>query len=502
MNVYSDFFLNFMKPFFDGIVTIFKNIALGLFQMFNILNYINVIKEYSNDLTGGGLFIIILTVLCLVVVYGIIIFLIVLLIRRIIRYHKNMLKQESMIDEIDRLNMDVVRLKEENEKFLSMADPENGEVEYDEDGNIINKLSDGESRFYKLTKIDEAMVSYKAPEYNKSFTLKEFCDNFRNFAASQLGLYYDIDLIRLFIASFASNRLIILQGISGTGKTSLAYAFGKMIDNESTIASVQPSWRDSTELFGYFNEFTKRFNETEMLAKMYEAGYREDVFITILDEMNISRVEYYFAEMLSILELPSREQWKIDIVPSVWDNDPKNIVEGKLQIPGNMWYVGTINNDDSTFMVTDKVYDRAMPIDINDKCEPFDAPKTSPMALNSEYFESLFRKAIEEKPLSQDIIDKIGSMDKYMIEHFRMSFGNRILKQIKEFTPSYVACGGEAIVAVDYVIAHKILRKLEQLNLSYIKNEIDGFVDYLDELFGKDNMKECKTYLERLKKSI
>jgi radical SAM superfamily enzyme len=92
--------------------------------------------------------------------------------------------------------------------------------------------------------------------------------------------------------------LIILQGISGTGKTSLAYAFGKMIKNEATIASVQPSWRDSSELFGYFNEFTKRFNETEVLAKMYEASYKDDVFITVLDEMNISRVEYYFAEML------------------------------------------------------------------------------------------------------------------------------------------------------------------------------------------------------------
>ena len=502
MNIYSEFFLSFMKPFFEGIVTIFKNLALGLFQMFNILNYVDVIKTYSDELSGGGIVIIILSVLCLLVIYGIIIFLIVLLIRRIVRYRKNIARQEAMVDEIDRLNLDVVRLKDENEKFLSMTDPEKSEVEYDEEGNIVNKLKEGESRFFKLTRIDEAMVDYKPIEYNKSFTLEEFCEQFRNFAASKLGLYYTIDMIRLFIAAFASNRLIILEGISGTGKTSLAYVFGKMIKNEATIASVQPSWRDSSELFGYFNEFTKRFNETEVLAKMYEASYKEDVFITVLDEMNISRVEYYFAEMLSILELPSRDQWVISLVPSAWDNDPKHIENGQFKIPDNMWYIGTINNDDSTFMITDKVYDRAMPIAINDKCDPFEAPDTEAMSLSSTYFEELFKKAQEEHAVSNEVLDKIAEMDRYVIDHFRMSFGNRIVKQLREFVPAYVACGGDEIAGLDYLIAHKILRKFEQLNLSYIKNEIDSFIEYMEELFGKGKMPECVSYLQRLKKTI
>ena len=77
-----------------------------------------------------------------------------------------------------------------------------------------------------------------------------------------MHLYYDIKTIRLFIAGMASTKLIILQGISGTGKTSLPYSFGKFLQKDTTIASVQPSWRDRTELFGYFNEFTKNFNET------------------------------------------------------------------------------------------------------------------------------------------------------------------------------------------------------------------------------------------------
>lgn len=502
MNIYTDFFIKFMEPFFEGLAAIFKNLFVGLFQMFNILNYIDVIKEYKGDLTGSGIFIIIATILVLLVIYGVIILLISLLIKKAIKYHKNRIKQESMFEEIDRLNIELVRLKEENQKFLTMADPVEGEVEYDEDGNIINKLESGESRFFRLSKVDSDMQSYEVPEFNKTFTLKEFCENFKNFAASRLKLYYDDKIIRLFVSSFASNRLIILQGLSGTGKTSLAYAFGQMIENETTIAPVQPSWRDSTELFGYFNEFTKRYNETEVLAKMYEASYKEDVFVTLLDEMNISRVEYYFAEILSLLELPDKKDWIIDLVPDIWENDPKHIVEGRFSLPENMWYIGTINNDDSTFMVTDKVYDRAMPINIDNKYDPFEAPDTPSMKLSSEYLMELFKQAQEEHKVSDDILKKLAEMDRYVIDHFRVTFGNRIVKHINEFVPVFVASGGTTLEALDYVIAHKILRRFEQLNLSFIKNEIDGFIDYINKLFGENEMMECINYLNRIKKSI
>ena len=71
--MYSEFFIEFMKPFFEGLATIFKNLGLGLFQMFNILNYVDVINNYKDQLKGGGVIVIILTILCLLVIYGIII---------------------------------------------------------------------------------------------------------------------------------------------------------------------------------------------------------------------------------------------------------------------------------------------------------------------------------------------------------------------------------------------------------------------------------------------
>ena len=97
---------------------------------------------------------------------------------------------------------------------------------------------------------------------------------------------------------------------------------------------------------------------------------------------------------------------------------------------------------------------------------------------------------------------KIGEMDDYVIKHFRIAFGNRIVKHMKDFTPTFVECGGSEVDAVDYFIARKILRKFEQLNLAYIRDEIDPFIQFLDTNFGKENFTECKEYLLRLKKMV
>lgn len=71
---------------------------------------------------------------------------------------------------------------------------------------------------------------------------------------------------------------------------------------------------------------------------------------------------------------------------------------------------------------------------------------------------------------------------------------------MKKFVPVYVACGGREVSGVDYFIARKILRKFEQLNIAYIRDEIDGFVKFLNDTFGENEMKECIEYVLRLKK--
>ena len=521
MSTFIRFLFEFMSVFFSGVGLIFGGIFKGIIQMFNISQYLSVIDFYRKDFGGLEWILVILAIVIMLVILGLIILIIGFAFKRYFKFRKTLVEQESMLEEIGTLNRQVATLVQEKEQILAMkvsqlglkpgesatlsgvgGSSKVGEADTSEEDSNDEDISADNIRFSKLHAIDLEFKDYKPQNYNNTFTLQELVELFRNFAASKLRLYYTTEMIRLFISGLSATKLVILQGISGTGKTSLAYAWGKFIRNDAIMASVQPSWRDRTELFGYFNEFTKKFNETDVLKGMYLAGYTDDVYVTVLDEMNIARVEYYFAEMLSILEMPSRDEWIVELVPSAWDTDPKKLTNGKLKIPGNMWYIGTINNDDSTFAVTDKVYDRAMPIDINDKGQVFDPVDTESMNINNSYLEGLFAEAKKNHPLSSEMEQKIEEMDDYVIKHFRIAFGNRIVKQMRDFVATYVECGGAEVDGVDYYIARKILRKFEQLNLAYIRDEIDPYIEFLDKTFGRDHFKECKEYLNRLKKMV
>lgn len=512
MDTVFKFLFEFLGQFFGSLWSIISGFFIGIGNAFDFPAYVNIINAYTTELGGLAWGIAILAIVLLAAVLGLAIWLVVVLVKKFIRSHRRRKDTDSLVTEVQALNKEVMRLNLEKDKILSMKVSQIGlnpneiseltgeEIEALNSGN--GEEQENGSRFYKLTEIDNLWADYVPPVYDNDITLPEFCERFRLFACSKLGLFYDIKIIRLFVAAFASTRLIILQGISGTGKTSLPYAFGKFVNNPAVIASVQPSWRDRSELFGYFNEFTKKYNETELLRAMYEASYNENVYAVILDEMNIARVEYYFAEMLSILEMPSRSEWIVDIVPNAWSSDPKHIVNGQIQIPPNMWYIGTANNDDSTFAITDKVYDRAMPIDINTKGVAFDAEPTDSIFISYKHFEDLLNVAKANNQVSEESLKKINLLDDYVIEHFRIAFGNRIVKQLRDFVPAYVGTGGTEVDGLDYVLARKVFRKFESLNLSYIRDEIDGLCAYIDELFGEENMDECKDYLRMLKKLV
>ena len=505
MDTFFRFLYEFLSQFFNGLKLIVMGLFNGIVKIFDFKAYLDIVNYYKNDFNIPEWLLVGLAILVMIIVLGLIFLGIYFLIRKYVRIRKTLVDQESLLEEVSTLNSKVATLMKEKEDILAMKvsklglRPDESDTENASDDNQpLDKNT--EIRFPKLYEVDEKYKDYKIVNYNNTFDLPQLVELFRNFAASQLKLYYTPKMIRLFISALASTKLVILQGISGTGKTSLAYAWGKFLKHDSCIASVQPSWRDRTELFGYFNEFTKRFNETEVLKEMYVAGYTDDIYTVILDEMNISRVEYYFAEMLSILEMPNKSEWIVEIVPSAWKSDPIHLKDGKLLIPPNMWYIGTINNDDSTFMVTDKVYDRAMPIDINDKGEAFEPVNTPAQDINYSYLDNLFQSAIKDNQISQETLDKIEKMDNYVIKHFRIAFGNRIVAHMKKFVPVFVACGGTEVDGVDYFIARKILRKFEQLNVAYIRDEIDGFVKFLNDEFGEGKMAECIEYLLRLKK--
>ena len=366
----------------------------------------------------------------------------------------------------------------------------------------IDPSQTGEHRFFILTDLDKKKNVLANVSYNDDLTLEQLCHDFRNYAADCLKLYYDIEDIRRFICSLAVSHIVILQGMSGTGKTSLAYAYGEFIDNPSVIVPVQPMWKERTDLIGYYNEFTKKFNETTLLQKLYEANYSKSMYITVLDEINIARIEYYFAEFLSLLELPDYQRRNLDVVSNKWDNDPLQLNNGQINLPHNMWFIGTANNDDSTFAISDKVYDRAMVIDLDKKAQPFQVDSSTKQRIRSEQFQTLVREAKKKYSLTHRNLRRIKELDKYLISRFSITFGNRIMQQIKNYVPVVIASGGNELTAIDDILSKKVLRKLEAKNLAYVKSEAKSLVNYIDELFGEDQLIQCKNYMLNIEKNV
>ena len=377
---------------------------------------------------------------------------------------------------------------------------ENSEEELaEEESEEPSELPD--PRFCMLSEIDRRMEEYRAPEYDREIGLAGVCEEFRNFAASKLKLYYEKEDIRRFVANMAVSHILIMQGMSGTGKTSMAYAFGEFMKNHSVILPIQPMWKERTDMIGYYNEFTKRFNETVLLQKMYEACYTDDIYVVVLDEVNIARVEYYFAEFLSLLEIPDPDKRNLDVVSDVWENDPKLLRNGRLRLPTNMWFIGTANNDDSTFAISDKVYDRSMIMNLDKKTRVFEPKEGNGVRLSASYFEELAAEARREYSLTRRNRQRLQELDGYLINRFKITFGNRIMKQINYYIPAFLACGGDELEALDDILSKKVFRKLESQNPIYVRNSVDDLCAYLDDLFGYDKMPLCKEYLRKFERS-
>lgn len=363
-----------------------------------------------------------------------------------------------------------------------------------------NKTPTGD-RFQKLTLLDK---KYPHKEYISStdgLTLDYICRRFRSFASRIEGnpLYYSIQDIRRFITSLGTSKILILQGMSGTGKTSLPVAWGKFTGVPTTVIPVQPMWKERSDLIGYYNEFTGKFNESMILEKLYEANKSDKVFLIVLDEMNIARVEYYFAEFLSLLELPTAEERILEVTNSISKKDPKELHNGKLILPDNVWFIGTANNDDSTFAISDKVYDRSMVLNLDYRCDAFIGEDDyEPITLSDETFKTLLKKAIKEYSLTKRGKARIREIDKYIQSTFSITFGNRIRRQIEKYVPIYIACGGTEVEALDDILSKKVLRKLESQNPVYVKSKSEELIAKFNEIFGQDNMPNCEAYIRKL----
>ena len=467
----------------------------------NFNNYNSIFGKFHNEFGFWGWFFYVIFLIFFVALLAAIGYGLFLLIRRYVRFVKKEIDKDELRRQVERLNYELYTATEEKNKILNLKTAYMG-LKPSEAAAQQEEIAEVMSRFPKLTSVDN---NYKDRDtsimFKEGLSLEELCNSFRNYAASKLGFYYTIDVVRELFAGMATSKLIILEGISGTGKTSLAYALGKFFCFDSSMIPVQPSWKDRSELLGYYNEFTKKFNETEFLKSLYITTYRKDINVIVLDEMNLARIEYYFAEFLSVMEMKDKENWVIDLIPSQEAGDPAHLEDGKLRIPQNVLFIGTANNDDSTFTISDKVYDRAISLFFDDKGRPFEAQEQEPLSIPYAQLEALFSEAKKQYGVSQDMIKKFDELDNFVIKKFKLAFGNRILKQLETFVPNYVACGGTETDAFDFIFTNKILKKFESLNIAFLKEELQELSVYLDKLYGKGKFPKAQAYIEAMIKN-
>ena len=189
------------------------------------------------------------------------------------------------------------------------------------------------------------------------------------------GFVYDEKLLKNFYLSLKSKPFVLLAGTSGTGKTRLVRLFAEAIgaygSGRYKQIAVKPDWSDSMDLFGHVN-LDNKFVPGAIIEFIKKAADDPDKlpYILCLDEMNLARVEYYFSDFLSIMETRDWVEDEIitdNLVPKICysgDEDAEKFYSN-LMIPENLYIIGTVNMDETTFPFSKKVLDRANTIEFS-----------------------------------------------------------------------------------------------------------------------------------------
>jgi len=326
---------------------------------------------------------------------------------------------------------------------------------------------------------------------------------------SDKPFYYDLNTIRIFLAGLHMSPISILQGISGTGKTSLPREFAKALlsdsnyvgldsDNQNKapyrICAVQSGWRDNMDLMGYYNSFEHKYKETDFFRALYVANqpkYANTLFLIILDEMNLSRPEHYFADFLSLLEQSPSERY-ISLTNTPKEVLPDLVVGGKLKIPENVRFIGTANHDETTLEFAPKTYDRSnlMEMPKNHPDKKLFKETDEEFNVRYDWLNKEFDKAEKgNKEAFKMFHDFINSDDmKFLLLEKGIGVGNRLEYQAEKFIGVFVESGNEKekdiAIATDHLITSRLLRTLKN-RYDLDKTNLTKFKDEYVKLFDK-----------------
>lgn len=357
-------------------------------------------------------------------------------------------------------------------------------------GNQVNPMYvfEKEPRSYFSKKGSDIIedIEVKEDKGDTYTTVKEEITNIKNYIRSR-GFLYDDKLIENYYLSLKTKPFLILAGISGTGKSKLARLFAEAIgataeNGRFKLVPVRPDWSDSTDLLGY-KDLNGRFHPGVLTTFVKDAmGNPHKPYFFVLDEMNLARVEYYFSDVLSIIE--SRNKVNKTIITDRLLN--RELLDrdffdeyGDIYIPDNLYFIGTVNMDETTFPFSKKVLDRANVIELSDVDLDYafeDVEEVLPKTLNNDFLRSDFL-TLKDCAGYDDIVYKTISILKEInnvLGYYR--FGYRVRDEIC-FYIIYNSIYGLMYFddAMDYEILQKILPRINGSSISIKKILIELF---------------------------
>lgn len=225
-------------------------------------------------------------------------------------------------------------------------------------------LKEGKSTMnYEEANSNESMVIEQKPIY---IAYKDLITHIHTYITTKGFLYTKDEITNLFL-SLKTKPFVILSGISGTGKTKMVQWFAESVganeDNgQFTMIPIRPDWNDGSDLLGY-KDIKGEFIEGPLTKVIKRANEHSDKpYFVLLDEMNLARVEYYFSDILSVME---SRKWKDGEIASL-SLLTEETAGFDLKLPNNLYIVGTVNMDETTHPFSKKVLDRANTIELND----------------------------------------------------------------------------------------------------------------------------------------
>ena len=303
------------------------------------------------------------------------------------------------------------------------------------------------------------------------------------------GYFYSREVLTRYFLSLKTKPFVILTGISGTGKTKIAQIFADYMCQDDTqkerekriaFVPVRPDWMDNKGLLGYYNLLAEEYHDTPVLRLLVEAKeHPEKPYFIILDEMNLAKVEQYFSDFLSIMEsrVSGKDlgaQFDLHSVGEAKTKSGYDIPE-KLHIPPNVYFTGTVNVDESTYMFSPKVLDRANVIEFNEvDLESYEKGivASDRFVLKDADVREKLLPAENEKPFCSkddyDMVLKIApDVSTYLKEviailhRFNLHFGYRVINEISRYirTASEMVDTFNIEDALDIQIMQKILPK-------------------------------------------